>query len=200
MADAEESIHGTRGSEIIIVISGAEGHQRTCSSALFEDMLIRSFNIGEQQTRTCQLDDVVIDGTKDVLMELVKSQVRNFFRAQDVKPNEHKTSEEAAILVEIGATQVLEVFSLKYFAARAGDLGLRPPFVVDFCCTKPDGPRSPQPRRYDGSDWPTQPNEAYSLNQQVTRIDEDGSFFSTCFVETQLFKSKNAFGAEAMDI
>ena len=52
----------------------------------------------------------------------------------------------------------------------------------------------------DGSEWPTQPNVAYSLNQQVTRIDEDGSFFSTHFVETQLFKSKNVFGADAMDI
>ena len=53
---------------------------------------------------------------------------------------------------------------------------------------------------HDGSDWPTQPDEAYSQNQQVTRIDEDGSFFSTRYVETQLFKSKNFFGADAMDI
>ena len=30
---------------------------------------------------------------------------------------------------------------------------------------------------HDGCKWPTQPNEAYSLNQQVTRIDEDGNFF-----------------------
>ena len=43
---------------------------------------------------------------------------------------------------------------------------------------------------FDGSDWPTRTNEAYSLNQQVTRIDEDESFFSTRFVETQLFKRK----------
>ena len=54
--------------------------------------------------------------------------------------------------------------------------------------------------KHDGSEWPTQPNEAYSLNQQVTRIVEDGSFFSTRFVETQLFKSKNVFGPDAMDI
>ena len=44
------------------------------------------------------------------------------------------------MLVEIGATQVLEVFSPKHFAARAGDLGLRPRFAVDVGCTKPDGP------------------------------------------------------------
>ena len=31
-------------------------------------------------------------------------------------------------------------------------------------------------------------------------IDEDGRFFSTRFVETQIFKSKNVFGADAMDI
>ena len=30
VADAEESKHGARGSEFIIVISGAKGHQRTC--------------------------------------------------------------------------------------------------------------------------------------------------------------------------
>ena len=54
--------------------------------------------------------------------------------------------------------------------------------------------------KHDGSEGPTQRNEAYSLNQQVTRIVEDGSFFSMRFVETQLFKSKNVFGADAMDI
>ena len=54
--------------------------------------------------------------------------------------------------------------------------------------------------KHDGCDWPTQPNEAYSLNKQVTRINEDGSVFSTRLVETQLFKSKNVFGADAMDI
>ena len=101
------------------------------------DMLIGSFNIGEQQTRICQLDDVVIDGTKDVLVELVKSQVKNCFRAQDLEQNEHMTSEEAAMMVETGATQVLEAFSPKYFAARAGDLGLRPRFAVDLCGTRP---------------------------------------------------------------
>ena len=76
-----------------------------------EDLLIGPFNHAEQQTRICQLDDVVIDGSKDVPMEFVKVQVRNFFRAQDIKPNEHKTSEEAAMMVEIGAKQVLEVCS-----------------------------------------------------------------------------------------
>ena len=110
------------------------------------DMLVGSFNLGEQQTRICQLDDIVIDGTKDVLMELVKSQVRNFFRAQDLKQNEHKTSEEAAMMVETGATQVLEVLSPKYFAARAGDLGFRPRFAVDLCGTKPYEPN-------DGRHW-----------------------------------------------
>ena len=110
------------------------------------DMLIGSFNIGEQQTRICQVDDVVIDGTKDVLVELVKSQMRNFFRAQDLTQDEHMTSEEAAMMVETGATQVLEVFSPKYFAARAGDLGLRPRFAVDLCGTKPYGPN-------DGRHW-----------------------------------------------
>ena len=53
---------------------------------------------------------------------------------------------------------------------------------------------------HDGSDRPTQPDEVYSQYQQVTRIDEDGSFFSTRFVETHLFKNKNVFGANAMDI
>ena len=86
------------------------------------------------------MGDVAIDGTKDVLVELVKSQVRNLFRAQDLKPNEHKTSEEAAMMVETGATQVLEVFSPKYIAARAGDHGLRPRFALDLCGTTPSGP------------------------------------------------------------
>ena len=105
-----------------------------------EDMLIGSFHIGEQQNRIFQLGDVVIDGTKDVLVELVKSQLRKFFRASNMEPYEHMTSEVAAMMVETGATQVLEVFSPKYSAARAGDLGLWPRFAVDLCGTKPYEP------------------------------------------------------------
>ena len=37
---------------------------------------------------------------------------------------------------------------------------------------------------HDGSEWPTHPNETYPLTQQVTRIDEDWSYFSTRFVQT----------------
>ena len=48
----------------------------------------------------------------------------------------------------------------------------------------------PGPTKYDRPEWPTHPNEAYSQNQQVTRVDKDGSLFSTRFVETQLCKSK----------
>ena len=43
---------------------------------------------------------------------------------------------------------------------------------------------------HDGSDRPTQPDEVYLQYQQVTRIDEDGSFLSTRFVET-LFESSS---------
>ena len=111
-----------------------------------EDMLSGSFNIAEQRTRLCQLGDVVIDGSKEVPMEFVKVQLRNFFRAPSMEPYEHKSSEEAAMMVEIGATQVLEVFSPKRFTARAGDLGLRPGFAVDLCGAKHYGPN-------DGRHW-----------------------------------------------
>ena len=73
-------------------------------------------------------------------MEFVKVQLRNFFRAPNMEPYEHKTSEEAAMMVETGATQALEVFSPKRFTARAEDLGLRPGVAVDLCGTKPYGP------------------------------------------------------------
>ena len=79
-------------------------------------------------------------------MEFVKVQLRNFFRAPNMEPYEHMTSEEAAMMVEIGATQVLEVFSPKRFTARAGDLGLRPRFAVDLCGTKHYRPN-------DGRHW-----------------------------------------------
>ena len=55
-------------------------------------------------------------------------------------------------------------------------------------------------RGHDGSDWPTQPNETCPLTQQVTRIDEGWSFFSTRFAETQLFKSNKVFDEDALNI
>ena len=48
-------------------------------------MLFGPFNIAEQQTRLCQSGDVVIDGSKEVPIELVKVQVGNFFRVQHMK-------------------------------------------------------------------------------------------------------------------
>ena len=69
-------------------------------------------------------------------------QVRNFFCTQHMAPNEHKTSEAAALMLEIGRAQVIEaqviaVFSPKRITARAGDPGLRPGFQIDLCSTKP---------------------------------------------------------------
>ena len=49
------------------------------------DMLVGPFNLAEQQTRLCQLGDVVLDGSKEVPMEFVKAQVRNFFRVQHLE-------------------------------------------------------------------------------------------------------------------
>ena len=50
-----------------------------------EDMLVGPCNIGEQQTRLCQLGDVVIDGSKEVPMEFVKVQVGDFLRVQHME-------------------------------------------------------------------------------------------------------------------
>ena len=46
-------------------------------------------------------------------LELVEVQVRNSFRAQHMIPDQHKTSEVVAIMVETGGAQVSEVFSMK---------------------------------------------------------------------------------------
>ena len=63
-----------------------------------------------------------------------------FLRAQHVEPDEDQTSEAAALMVETGGAQVIEIFSPKRFAATAGDPGLRPGFAMDLCGTAPYGP------------------------------------------------------------
>ena len=57
--------------------------------------------------------DAVVDGAQEELLELVEVQVRNSFRAQHMIPDQHKTSEVVAMMVETGGAQVSEVFSMK---------------------------------------------------------------------------------------
>ena len=66
-------------------------------------------------------------------------------------PNEHKTSEAAALMVEIGnayviEAQVISVFSPNRITSRAGDPGLQPGFAMDLCGTAPCAPNEGQHR------------------------------------------------------
>ena len=50
--------------------------------------------------------------------------------------------EVGALLTESGGAQIIEIFSPDRFAAKAGDLGLRPRFAIDLCENKPYDPFS----------------------------------------------------------
>ena len=48
--------------------------------------------------------------------------------------------EVGALLTESGGAQIIDIFSPDRFAAKAGDLGLRPGFAIVLCENKPYGP------------------------------------------------------------
>ena len=65
--------------------------------------------------------------------------------------------EVGALLTESGGAQIIDICSTARFAAKAGDLGLRPGFAVDLCENKPDGPQ-------EGESWdPSKASDAEEL-------------------------------------
>ena len=54
--------------------------------------------------------------------------------------------EVGALLTGSGGAQIIEICSTIRFAAKTGDLGLRPGFAVDVCENKPYGPQ-------EGESW-----------------------------------------------
>ena len=81
-----------------------------------------------------------MDGATGELMELTEIQVCNYFRAQQMEPDKHTVSEVAAMMVATGGASIIEVVLPQMFAARAGDLGLRPGFAVGLCERKQVAP------------------------------------------------------------
>ena len=58
----------------------------------------------------------------------------------EVKSEVRLIDEVGALLTESGGAQIIETFTPNRFAAKAGDLRLRPGFAVDLCENKPYGP------------------------------------------------------------
>ena len=133
----KETTQGTRGSDIIFVISGEQWpsvHLLKCPLTNAKTSMICRVDLSpfaEQQTRIfsigrrlCRRDKGGAHGVGGRLGE-------EFLRAQHVEPDEDKTSEAAALMVETGGAQVVEIFSPKRFAATARNPGLRPGFAMD---------------------------------------------------------------------
>ena len=85
-----------------------------------EDMPSGSFNIAEQQTRIFQLCDVFVDGArKEHKTSWWNVHVRTFFCSQYMEPNEHKTSEAAALRWRLGECRLLRRTLLRCFPRSA---------------------------------------------------------------------------------
>lgn len=84
--------------------------------------------------------DVSMSEGKAALVELASLQVESAYRRHGVDITPEELAAVAALQVELGAAQVLEIFSPKRFTKAGARLGLRPGFAVDLCERKPYGP------------------------------------------------------------
>ena len=103
------------------------------------DQSIESGNRGQKTARS-------LDTDKRELQRLARNSVEHFFRDKQVEVSDALIDEVGALLTERGGAQIIETFPPDRFAAKAGDLGLRPGFAIDLCENKPYGP-------YEGEPW-----------------------------------------------
>ena len=87
-----------------------------------------------------------LDKDKRELQRLARSSVEYYIRDKQVEANGALVDEAVALLTESGGAQIIGTFAPDRFAAKAGDLGLRPGFAIDLCENKPYGP-------HEGESW-----------------------------------------------
>ena len=92
------------------------------------------------------MQGVSLDTDKRELQRLARNSVEYYFRDKQVEASDALIDEVGALLTESGGAQIIEIFSPDRFAAKAGDLGLRPGFAIDLCENKPYGP-------HEGESW-----------------------------------------------
>ena len=92
------------------------------------------------------MQGVSLDTDKRELQRLARNSVEYNFRDKQVQPSDALIDDVGALLTESGGAQIIEIFSPDRFAAKDGDLRLRPGFEIDLCESKPYGPR-------EGESW-----------------------------------------------
>ena len=70
---------------------------------------------------------------------MVGRKVERAFLAQEVEISAVELEQITKLCVEMGAVDIMEIYSPKRFTAQAGQYGLRPGFAVDLEEQKPDG-------------------------------------------------------------
>ena len=98
-----------------------------------------NYNI-DNRSEANTFGDSILGSDKDEMIDLATIQIEQFRRRMDDQEmDDNQVEELAALLLEIGSAQVVEIFSPKRFVRKAAALGLRPGFAVDLCEPKPYG-------------------------------------------------------------
>ena len=102
-----------------------------------EDLEISQLKV-KREVRKVQ--GVSLDTDKRELQRLARNSVECYFRDKQEEASDALIDEVGVLLTESGGAQIIEISSPDRFAAKAGDLGLRPGFAIDLCENKPYGP------------------------------------------------------------
>ena len=93
----------------------------------------------EMKNEVREVQGVSLDADKRA-SKIGQRQCRLYFRDKQVEASDALIDEVGALLTESGGAQIIETVALDRFAAKAGDLRLRPGFAIDLCENKPCGP------------------------------------------------------------
>ena len=135
--------------------SGSGGHGHSVSNTTTEQRIVVPPEV-PQDTRRCiedmeisqlemksevrEVQGVSLDADKRELQRLARDSAAYYFRNKQVEASDALIDEVGALLTESGGAQIIETVALDRFAAKAGDLRLRPGFAIDLCENKPYGP------------------------------------------------------------
>ena len=81
-----------------------------------------------------------LDADTKELQRLARDSADYYFRDKQVEASDALIDEVGALLTQSGGAQIIETVALDRFAAKAGDLRLRPSFAIDLCENMPYGP------------------------------------------------------------
>ena len=134
--------------------SGSGGHGHRVSITTTEQRIVVPPEV-PQDTRRCiedmeisqlemknevrEVQGVSLDADKRELQRLARDSADYYFRDKQVEASDALIDEVGALLTESGGAQIIETVALDRFAAKVGDLRLRPCFAIDLCENKPYG-------------------------------------------------------------